>query len=99
MSAGTVTVEFSEPVSGALQMNPEEPVRQRYLIHLTREQAGAGTGAVPQHRTPYLAADDGLLDQHLRVVLPSGLHRARQLLRRTHLADPERRTRPRRLHE
>ena len=58
----------------ALLMDPEEAVRQSDPVYLACDQVRI----VPQDRAADLAADDGLFDQHLRVVLPRGLHRARQ---------------------
>ena len=60
----------------ALLMDPEEAVRQGDSIHL----AGDQIRTVPQDGASDLAADDRLLDQHLRVVLPRGFHRTRPAL-------------------
>ena len=77
MSAGTIERRVLGPALGlALLVDPEEAVRQGDPVHL----AGDQLRIVPQDRAADLAADDRLLDQHLRVVLPCGLHRARQLV-------------------
>src|ERR1700677_2088794 len=76
-------------------MNPEEAMGQGDAIDLAYEQVRAA----PRQGTADLAAGDGLLDQHLRVILPCGLHRTRQFLGSTYLADAEGRTRTGGLHE
>ena len=65
-------------------MDPEEAVRQRDAIDLAGDQSESFT----QYRAAHLAADDGLFDQHLRVVLPGGLHRAQQFVRAVTLLTP-----------
>ena len=86
MSAGTTNVEFSEPLSGSLLlMDPEEAVRESNPVDL----AGDQLRAVPEDGAAHLAADHGLFDQHLRVVPPCGLHRARQFFSPDTLLTPK----------
>jgi hypothetical protein len=66
-------------------MDSEEAMRQRDSVHLTHDQVQV----VPQDRASDLAADDGLFDDHLRIVLSRGLHRTPKILAARHLADAE----------
>src|ERR1700678_3947640 len=70
-------------------MDPEEAVREGNPVDLACDQLGS----LPEDGAAHLAADDGLLDQHLHVVLPCGLHRARQFFLSRNLADAEGRAR------
>ncbi len=54
---------------------------------------------VPEDRTPDLAADDRLFDQHLRVVLSCAFDRGQELLLLIDATDAERGTRTGRLHK
>ena len=91
-----MNVAFSEPLLGFLLLvDLEEAVGQGDPVHL----AGDEPEPFAQDRAADLAADDGLLDQHLGVVLPRGLHRTRQLAWSRHLADAERRPGASRLDE
>ena len=96
MSAGTMKVEFSEPLSGCSSWW----ILKKPCDRATRSTSPA-TSSEPfaQDRAADLAAGHGLLDQDLRVVLARGLQRARQLVFSGDLADAERRARTGRLDE
>src|SRR5215472_13483387 len=76
-------------------MDSEEAVRESDPVYLACDQSES----FPEDGAAHLAADDGLLDQHLRVVLPRGLHRVRQFFLSRNLADAEGRARTGRLNE
>ncbi len=66
-------------------MNPEEPVREANLINLADDETRFGL----QYCASDLAADDGLFDQYLRVILPRGLQRAREVFASIDATDTE----------
>src|SRR5882757_7940229 len=76
-------------------MDPEKAVSEGNSIDL----AGTQIQIVAQDGASDLTADHSLLDQYLRVILPRGVHRARQLFFPRHLADAERRARTSRFHK
>lgn len=66
-------------------MDSEESVREVDAVEFAGDQVGSFT----EDRAADLAADDGLFDQDLRVVLPRGLQSAQQLVLAGDLADAE----------